>query len=272
MRSLSAAIVLPLVLLGQLSQADTEVIISTEVSCTTESVNLFINPSFETGSISPWNRLTGPISVISDNSDDGQYVAQLTWVAGPNYAVSQTVTGLQVGTTYTFSFDYRALSTAPQAVRSCTFYAAHDTTAVLRSAVSAVPTWQTLSATLTATSTSHTFTMWANCNYYYNIYHTSVEFDNAKLLGPAQEICSTVTVSSTVTLTPSSTPVFTPTPSSSAVISASPSSEAIPSSSSAILSSIVVASPSVPVQTPSATPSTSPTGSVPASPIISVPV
>ncbi|GIC90313.1 uncharacterized protein Aud_006747 [Aspergillus udagawae] len=95
MRSLSAAIVLPLVLLGQLSQADTEVIISTEVSCTTESVNLFINPSFETGSISPWNRLTGPISVISDNSDDGQYVAQLTWVAGPNYAVSQTVTGLQ---------------------------------------------------------------------------------------------------------------------------------------------------------------------------------
>ncbi|GIJ85046.1 hypothetical protein Asppvi_003901 [Aspergillus pseudoviridinutans] len=112
MRSLSAAIALPLVLLGQLSQADTEVITSTEVSCTTESVNLFINPSFETGSTSPWNRLTGPVSVISDNSDDGQYAAQVSWVGAQNYAMSQTVTGLQVGTTYTFSYDYRLGSSA----------------------------------------------------------------------------------------------------------------------------------------------------------------
>jgi hypothetical protein len=105
MRSLSAAVVLPLVLLGQLSQAQIDVITNTEVSCTTESVNLFINPSFETGSTSSWNRLTGAISVIRDNSDDGQYAAQASWIGGANYAMSQTVTGLQVGTTYSFSYD-----------------------------------------------------------------------------------------------------------------------------------------------------------------------
>ncbi|KAF7133753.1 hypothetical protein CNMCM5793_005107 [Aspergillus hiratsukae] len=172
MRYLSAAIVLPLVLLGQLSQADTEVITSTKVSCTTQSVNLFTNPSFETGSTSPWKSLIGPmtpISVISDNTEDGQYAAQLSWVGSPNYAMSQTVTGLQVGTTYTFSFDYKI--TQARGYTTCMFYAAHDTTIVLERATayyspSAGQPWNTLSATLTATSSSHTFTMWAFCSLF----------------------------------------------------------------------------------------------------------
>ncbi|KAJ5160600.1 uncharacterized protein N7482_007604 [Penicillium canariense] len=262
MKTALVAVLLRLMLQGQAAWADTRVVTSTQVNCNDVPINFSANPSFETGELAPWIKYPdGEVydtpTVISDSSDDGDYVMQMTGAEG-YHAAEQTVNGLTVGITYTLSFDYKMTGAG-----SSYLFIEHDGNQVLASAMASPSTeWQTISGTLTATSTSHVFVIWA---YFMN--PTTLEFDNAKFTNAAQttQVCSTTTVTSTVTFTPTSTPTFTPTLTPTLTPTSTPAHRTPSSvvvSSSPIRSSSSVPS-STPVRVPTARPSIRPLSSMP---------
>ncbi|KAL4738489.1 hypothetical protein BDV11DRAFT_205945 [Aspergillus similis] len=263
MRSIALSFALSGTLLAQSSQALVKVVTSTRVECSPISTNLLSDPSFETEELGAWTPWFGTPTVVSDNSDAGEYALTITSPSSPYRSIRQTVTGLTVGTSYTLSFDYRIKELLlVQGPATCLMYLEYDNNRVLASGSynyvpGVTPEWTTISGTLTASATEHSFVMWGFCGST-TVNGPVLEYDNARFERPLvdgepTESCSTLTDSSTATYTP--TPTRTPTP--SPVAPTSVLTTTTPSSTPLIVSppSSAPTSPSV---TPSRTPSRSP--------------
>ncbi|PWY96244.1 hypothetical protein BO94DRAFT_570589 [Aspergillus sclerotioniger CBS 115572] len=221
--------------------AGTTVITGTTESCTT-TAEFLTNPSFDTGSLSPWNAMTGfgSASVVEDTADNRGHVATLAEDQTMS-AIYQTVTGLTVGASYTLSYDYMIKSAGM--VGSAAFYICVDGIASANrltlqgvTYTAAGTSWETISTTFTPTSDSHEF--------YILVYvvrsstDPEILLDNAQFLAVSEEddleTCTTSTYTTTVAVSTSS----------SSAISSIPA----PASSS---SAIATVSPTIPTSTPS---------------------
>ncbi|KAF9889505.1 hypothetical protein FE257_007215 [Aspergillus nanangensis] len=86
--------------------------------------NVLANPSFETGSLSPWWPTAVDVAQISNGSTaySGDFYLDLqTAVGNRGNAISQRLTGLHVGANYTFSVQIQTRS--PSAANYCGFFA-----------------------------------------------------------------------------------------------------------------------------------------------------
>ncbi|PWY84787.1 hypothetical protein BO70DRAFT_428393 [Aspergillus heteromorphus CBS 117.55] len=207
---------------------------------------LLTNPSFDTGSLSPWAVLSGygSATVVEDTADDRGYVALLGDTSTLT-AVYQTVTDLVVGDSYTLSFDY-SIESAARAGEAAFYLCVDGIASANRLKNKAVPytttgtSWQTLSVTFDASSTTHEF--------YILVYvvtsstEPQVYLDNAQFLAVSAkddlQVCITSTYTSTSTL-------FIATSSSAAASSSTPVLES-PSSVPGITSSVIIATSASP--------------------------
>ncbi|OJJ42439.1 hypothetical protein ASPZODRAFT_137253 [Penicilliopsis zonata CBS 506.65] len=228
-----------------LTTAAAEIVTSTSVSCESIENNALQNPSFETGELSPWTTYAGTGVVVSDTTDNGDYVLEAGGASTTTNSevFTQQMTGLEIGYTYTAAYDYAVSKLATVSSRmECSFEIIMDSisgTVVANAVFAFTPVntaWNTLSGTFTATSTEHTFYMYSYCTYGVT-YKPTIRFDNAKFLGPPVESCTTVTMTSTVAVSTSSPASSIPSTSFTLSIASIPSSiSSIPSSTPSISS------------------------------------
>ncbi|PYI09856.1 hypothetical protein BO78DRAFT_394722 [Aspergillus sclerotiicarbonarius CBS 121057] len=255
---LPTTLVLTSWILLPLSAAETTVITGTTESCTT-TAEFLTNPSFDTGTLNPWEVLTGygSVSVVQDTAYDRGYVANLA----EGYtlsAVYQTVTGLTVGASYTLSYDYMIDSAARSGTAA--FYlcvdgvaSANRLTDKVVSYTTAGTSWETLSTTFTPTSDTHEFYI-----FVYVITASTdpdILLDNAQFLAASEddylETCTTSTYTSTSTIaisTSGSAAISSPVPIRSSSVIATVSS-VIPTSTPSQFS-VVNAAPSNTLKSP----------------------
>ncbi|PYI14795.1 hypothetical protein BO99DRAFT_446655 [Aspergillus violaceofuscus CBS 115571] len=233
--------------------------VAASVTCSNEVVNAFTNPSFETGDASDWTAWIASATattmgdVLSGDASDGTYYLSIN--ADPYYwkYIKQTVTGLEVGKTYSLSVDYKVTAAAasiPTIYNTCNLgwmldrwgsFFDRTTTAATLSGGEAE--WATYTAAFTPTSSSHTMMFLFACNDYTTF---TFDLDNFLLPVSTQQVCTTsaevvTPTTSLVAISPSSVPA-----SSAVSASATPSSAVSPASP---ISSPVVPSSSL-VSTP----------------------
>ncbi|RAH64779.1 uncharacterized protein BO66DRAFT_432509 [Aspergillus aculeatinus CBS 121060] len=256
------------------------------VTCSNEVVNAFSNPSFETGDASDWTAWIASATattmgdVLSGDASDGTYYLSIN--ADPYYwkYIKQTVTGLEVGKTYSLSVDYKltaAAASIPTIYNKCNFgwmldrwsnFFDETSTAAILSGEEAE--WATYTAAFTPTSSSHTMMFLFSCNDY-----TTYTFDLDNFLLPVstQQVCTTsaevvTPTTSVVAISPSSVP-----PSSAVGASPTPSSVSPASSVAVISSTVSPISSSIVPSSPASTPTTlspSAMSSAQATPTVSV--
>ncbi|OOF94899.1 hypothetical protein ASPCADRAFT_131482 [Aspergillus carbonarius ITEM 5010] len=212
---LPTTLVLCSCILLPLATARTTIITGTTETCTT-TAEFLTNPSFDTGSLTPWKVLTGfgSASVVEDTADDRDYVATLAEGYSMS-AVYQTVTGLNVGSSYSLSYDYMIKSATRPGIAA--FYlcvdgvaSANRLTLKALSYTAAGTPWESISATFTPTRDTHEF--------YILVYVTTsstdpeIFLDNAQFLAVSQEndleTCTTSTYTSTLTIPTSSSSII----------------------------------------------------------------
>ncbi|OJJ99006.1 hypothetical protein ASPACDRAFT_79701 [Aspergillus aculeatus ATCC 16872] len=244
--------------------------VAASVTCSTEIVNAFSNPSFETGDATDWTAWIASATpstmgnVLSGEASDGNYYLSIDAATSVWKYIQQPVTGLQVGKTYTLSVDYKvtaAIASIPAIYNTCYMgWMVDRWSSVLgRITVPAIlggldPSWETYTYSFTPTSSSHTMMFLFACSGYTTF---NFELDNFVLPLSTQQVCTTsaevvTPTTSAVAISPSSV-----SPSSAVSATPTPSSAVSPASSVAVISSTAIppSSPAVP-SSPAYTPTT----------------
>ncbi|PYI10959.1 hypothetical protein BO78DRAFT_160515 [Aspergillus sclerotiicarbonarius CBS 121057] len=219
------------------------------VSCiTVPSTNLLLNPSWELGTAN-WSYSNAFITTSNADATNGDYCLVIPRTVNSAIAY-QAVADLEIGTEDTLSVDWKLYP--PTLTENCYLYLYHDallTTNIVASespmASPSTVAWRTLKGTYTATSSSMVFGIYTYCSPS-SIAQQAICFDNAQLLGPDTEVCTTGILSTAV----SSVPVL-PSPTSTeslappiAVDSPSPMATSTLLALSSPASSYIPASPS----------------------------
>lgn len=237
----SRAFLLLLALLSQLTPGSADSV--PIVSCTTNTnVQNFKNPSFESGALdngwtisnvfwgtSSYGVVQVGTTAAQGSAEDGSYYFQ-TYGTNHVFDLSQTVSNLVVGTTYTITY-YNHLTQYPGSLSSCWDSVYLDTTATRVGYFYYQPstTWTIHTFTFQATATSHTLIFAFDCGSGSSL-SWYMGWDNFQIVGETQ-VCTT-----TYSTIPTSTPTPTPSSVSSSTV-LSTTSTIVSSSSSAVRSS-----------------------------------
>ncbi|KAL4762205.1 uncharacterized protein BDW70DRAFT_159189 [Aspergillus foveolatus] len=206
----------------------TPVIAQTE-SCTVPARQIPENPSFEAGSLSPWQATKAcsagcpgaPPEIIEDaeNAHDGSWVFRQSFDDNILWHLTQPITIDSPGEPHNISFWYRYEALPGITVDYCNIAVRYGTTPIQNIYVTNGPPdagWTQLSATWTPTTIEYTLYVTYGCNY------TTFYLDDVQFWAPERETtCSTTTsttstlTSTTVTSSSTSTPITPPTTSSS---------------------------------------------------------
>ncbi|KAF4989301.1 hypothetical protein F66182_16658, partial [Fusarium sp. NRRL 66182] len=214
------------------------------VSCSENSVQFFENPSFEVGTVEDWTFTNaipsysaveaGTSAAVISAAEDGQWYLQ-TKGYDHEFDISQTVTGLEIGSTYTGSYYINVQLTGY--LGGCWNYAYLDSNAAANqiyyeyfSISGAYNNWQKHTFTFTATSSTHDLIYAMDCSSSYGGSQWYIGWDNFEVSGPTS-VCAT-----SFSTAPTPTPTPTPRPSSPTVASLSSSSAIVSASSSAVIS------------------------------------
>ncbi|OJJ67712.1 hypothetical protein ASPBRDRAFT_47746 [Aspergillus brasiliensis CBS 101740] len=228
----------------------TPVIAQTE-SCTVPARQILENPSFETGSLAPWEAVNtcascgGMPEIVEDkeNAHDGSWVFRQAFYDNIVWHASQPVAIESPGEPHNISLWYRYDALPGITVDYCGIRVRYGTTPLQNIGSSFTDPdagWTQLSATWIPTATEYTFYVAYGCNY------TTLYLDDIQLWAPERETtCSTSTTTSTsttVTSSSTSTPTTPPTTSSSTTTSVTSSTSTTTSSTTSITSSSITTS------------------------------
>ncbi|PYH80946.1 hypothetical protein BO82DRAFT_96833 [Aspergillus uvarum CBS 121591] len=239
-------------------------------ACTTSVQQAVQNPSFEDGT-TDWTVATGAAGSVYDtyqtsSAPDGSYVIAINGDLASN-GLSQTLTDLAVGSTYTLSLYWQLLSigTGTCSLNVYIDSAESSNVAATGQLTSASSAWTHVTGQWTATSTTHKLMVDFTCTAGSFSSSSEVNFDDITFTGPTVVNCPTSTAQ-TLTLTPTPTPSIASASSSTPVVTtATPSSPA--ASSPVLFTSVPVQSSSSAVTiVPSVRPSSAavrPSSSVP---------
>ncbi|KAL4953344.1 hypothetical protein BDW69DRAFT_194904 [Aspergillus filifer] len=148
------------------------------------ATNLIQNPSFESGVLAPWTSHAANVAeVVASNAEyqafEGDYYLDLqTAVGNRGNTVSQVITGLTPGVTYTVSIQTRTRGEGAASYCSTYLYTGNNATAgAIASLVDTPNEWFTLSGEYTAKTESETLNVVGGCTFSGSSYTGHVLFD-----------------------------------------------------------------------------------------------
>ncbi|KAG2417527.1 hypothetical protein HFD88_008746 [Aspergillus terreus] len=181
--------------IGALLLAGLTLVLAQNQTCTIPPQQLLGNPSFESGSLNPWDARKlctlddcGDVSspeIVQDNAPDGSYVFRKFFDDNTLWAASQNVSIDSLGQPHNVSFWFRYEATPETTVTSCGLNVRVDGTSPLQNVArfSQAPgaDWYLAQATWTPKSTQHIFYLVYGCNY------TTLYLDDVQLWAPERE-------------------------------------------------------------------------------------
>ncbi|RAK81334.1 uncharacterized protein BO72DRAFT_444395 [Aspergillus fijiensis CBS 313.89] len=217
-------------------------------ACTTSVQQAVQNPSFEDGTID-WTIATGAAGSVYDtyrtsSAPDGSYVIAINGDLASN-GLSQTLTDLAVGSTYTLSLYWQLLSigTGTCSLNVYIDSAESSNVAATGQLTSASSAWTHVTGQWTATSTTHKLMVDFTCTAGSFSSNSEVNFDDITFTGPTVVNCPTSTAQ-TLTSTPIPTPSVASASSSTPVVAMTSSSSPAATSSPVLFTSVPVQSSS----------------------------
>ncbi|RAH68567.1 uncharacterized protein BO66DRAFT_393119 [Aspergillus aculeatinus CBS 121060] len=217
-------------------------------ACTTSVQQAVQNPSFEDGT-TDWTIATGGAGSVYDtyrtsSAPDGSYVIAINGDLASN-GLSQTLTDLAVGSTYTLSLYWQLLSigTGTCSLNVYIDSAESSNVAATGQLTSASSAWTHVTGQWTATSTTHKLMVDFTCTAGSFSSNSEVNFDDITFTGPTVVNCPTSTAQ-TSTSTPTPTPSVASASSSTPVVAMTSSSSPAATSSPVLFTSVSVQSSS----------------------------
>ncbi|KAJ5872180.1 uncharacterized protein N7529_004533 [Penicillium soppii] len=186
----------------------TAAVASGAVTCTTTAAQLVTNPSFEDGTTG-WTIQTGSSydTFVYSLAPDGRSVLALN--GDLNNVLSQPISNMVVGETYTVSWYWQLLAVATGQCELSVTIGSQTVNTAISTSTSNQAAWLPGTGAYTATASSALLELSLACTSGSFSSYSEVNFDDITVTGPNTETCSTAAV------TPISTPTLTPTPSSS---------------------------------------------------------
>ncbi|KAL4799447.1 hypothetical protein BDV19DRAFT_355164 [Aspergillus venezuelensis] len=148
------------------------------------ALNLIQNPSFESGVLAPWTPHAANVAqVVASNAEyqafEGDYYLDLqTAVGNRGNTISQVITGLIPGTTYTVSIQTRTRGQGGANYCSTYLYAGNNaTTGAIASEIDTPNEWFALEGEYVAKETSEVLNVVGGCTFSGSSYTGHVLFD-----------------------------------------------------------------------------------------------